>query len=121
MVARSHQNELIDSCTSGSTGSPLIFSIGRRRSRSDVAARLRAHRWFDVEPGDPGIWLNLGVIRYATGDEAGAQIALSEGLTRGGGFENACRFLGQLFPTTKPSQVRIQSKTGAEMTGIRAS
>ncbi len=57
IVAESHLEKLIASCTSGSTGSPLIFSVGPRRCRSDVAARLRAHRWFGVEPGDPAIYL----------------------------------------------------------------
>lgn len=57
MVARSHCRELISSCTSGSTGSPLIFSVGRRRCQADVASRLMAHNWFGIQPGDPGVYL----------------------------------------------------------------
>ena len=43
MIAATHTNDVIPSCTSGSTGSPLVFSVGRRRGRSDVASRIRAH------------------------------------------------------------------------------
>ncbi len=57
MIADSHRGELMSSCTSGSTGSPLIFSVGRRRCGADLAARIRAHRWFDVCTGDPVIYL----------------------------------------------------------------
>ena len=44
MIAESHRGDLMSSCTSGSTGSPLIFSVGRRRCGADLAARIRAHR-----------------------------------------------------------------------------
>ena len=57
MVAASHHKELMTSCTSGSTGSPLIFWVGPTRCSADVAARLRAHRWFNVCVGDPVIYL----------------------------------------------------------------
>ena len=42
LVARDHEDDLTSSCTSGSTGSPLSFWVGPRRSRADVAARIRA-------------------------------------------------------------------------------
>ena len=48
----------------------------------------------DSEPDDPGIWLNLGILRYASGEAGGAESALSEGLARCDGFEDACRLLG---------------------------
>lgn len=57
MVACSQRDEAISSCTSGSTGSPLIFSVGPRRCGADVASRLRAHRWFGLSTGDPLIYL----------------------------------------------------------------
>jgi phenylacetate-coenzyme A ligase PaaK-like adenylate-forming protein len=44
--------------TGGSTGAPLVFYLGSTRVSSDVAARMRAERWFGVTPGDPefAIW-----------------------------------------------------------------
>ncbi len=57
MLTQPQGRGLISSCTSGSTGSPLIFQVDRRRCRSDVAARLRAHAWFDIHPGDPAVYL----------------------------------------------------------------
>lgn len=57
MIDESVRGGLTDSCTSGSTGSPLLFSVDQRRCRSDVAARIRAHRWFNVAPGDPVVYL----------------------------------------------------------------
>ena len=41
--------------TGGSTGSPLVFYLGRRRSSHDVAAKWRATRWWNVDLGDPEI------------------------------------------------------------------
>jgi phenylacetate-CoA ligase len=43
--------------TGGSTGAPLIFYFGRARQASDAANRLRARRWWGVEPGDPEVYL----------------------------------------------------------------
>lgn len=57
MVAPSLERHTITSCTSGSSGSPLIFRVGRRRCRADIAARIRAHGWFGVHPGDRAIYL----------------------------------------------------------------
>lgn len=52
--------------TGGSSGSPLIFYIGKERVSHDVAAKWRATRWWDVDIGDPEIvvWgspIELGV------------------------------------------------------------
>lgn len=38
--------------TGGSTGEPLIFYFGRKRQAADAACRMRARRWWGVEPGD---------------------------------------------------------------------
>ncbi len=57
MVADTHRDKSITSCTSGSTGSPLIFSVGKKRCGADLAARMRAHRWFNISTGDPVIYL----------------------------------------------------------------
>jgi len=43
--------------TGGSSGEPLIFYYGRRRQASDAAGRMRARRWWGVEPGDPEVYL----------------------------------------------------------------
>jgi phenylacetate-CoA ligase len=43
--------------TGGSSGAPLIFYYGRRRQASDAAGRMRARRWWGVEPGDPEVYL----------------------------------------------------------------
>lgn len=43
--------------TGGSSGEPLIFYFGRRRQASDAAGRMRARRWWGVEPGDREVYL----------------------------------------------------------------
>jgi phenylacetate-CoA ligase len=42
----------VRSNTGGSTGSPLIFYLGKKRISADVAAKLRATRWWGVDIGD---------------------------------------------------------------------
>lgn len=43
--------------TGGSSGEPLIFYFGRARQAADAAARLRARRWWGVEPGTRELYL----------------------------------------------------------------
>lgn len=43
--------------TGGSSGEPLIFHFGRRRQAADAAGRLRARRWWGVQPGDREVYL----------------------------------------------------------------
>ena len=43
--------------TGGSSGQPLTFYYGRLRQASDTAGRMRAHRWWGVNVGDPEVWL----------------------------------------------------------------
>ena len=43
--------------TGGSSGEPLQFFYGRWRQASDAAGRIRARRWWGVEPGDPEVYL----------------------------------------------------------------
>lgn len=45
------------SSTGGSTGQPLHFFVDRRRQAYDKAARMRAHQWFDVLPGDREVYI----------------------------------------------------------------
>lgn len=43
--------------TGGSRGQPLTFHFGRSRQASDAAGRIRARRWWGVEPGEPEVYL----------------------------------------------------------------
>ena len=43
--------------TGGSTGEPLLFHVDRRRQGYDQAARIRTHRWFEVDLGDRELFL----------------------------------------------------------------
>ncbi|MDX1538459.1 phenylacetate--CoA ligase family protein [Arsukibacterium sp.] len=43
--------------TGGSSGVPLIFYMGKARISHDVAAKLRATRWWGVDIGDPEVVL----------------------------------------------------------------
>lgn len=43
--------------TGGSSGEPLVFYFGRARQAADAAARMRARRWWGVEPGEPEVYL----------------------------------------------------------------
>jgi phenylacetate-CoA ligase len=43
--------------TGGSSGEPLIFYFGRERQAADAAGRLRARRWWSVEPGEREVYL----------------------------------------------------------------
>ena len=43
--------------TGGSSGEPLIFYFGRRRQAADAAGRLRARRWWGVNPGEREVYL----------------------------------------------------------------
>ena len=43
--------------TGGSSGEPLIFYFGRTRQASDAAGRMRARRWWGVEPGAREVYL----------------------------------------------------------------
>ncbi len=43
--------------TAGSTGEPFTFLVDRRREAFDKAARMRAHRWFGVKPGDTEVYI----------------------------------------------------------------
>src|SRR5262249_34019326 len=47
-----------------------------------------------TEDESAGPWLNLGLVRYASGDTSGAEEPLSKGLQRSGSYTEACRLLG---------------------------
>lgn len=43
--------------TGGSSGEPLIFYFGRKRQAVDAACRMRARRWWGINPGDREVLL----------------------------------------------------------------
>jgi len=43
--------------TGGSSGEPLIFYYGRMRQAADAAGRLRARRWWGLQPGEREVYL----------------------------------------------------------------
>jgi len=43
--------------TGGSSGEPLVFYFGRERQAADAAGRIRARRWWRVEPGEREVYL----------------------------------------------------------------
>ncbi|NOT00990.1 MAG: phenylacetate--CoA ligase family protein [Phycisphaerales bacterium] len=54
--------------TGGSTGEPLTFLVSRTREAFDKAARMRAHRWFGVHPGDREMYVWGAPIEYRRQD-----------------------------------------------------
>ncbi|MBI4698891.1 MAG: phenylacetate--CoA ligase family protein [Nitrospirae bacterium] len=44
--------KFIRSNTGGSTGAPMVFYLGQKRISADIAAKLRATRWWGVDIGD---------------------------------------------------------------------
>ncbi|MFZ1711658.1 MAG: phenylacetate--CoA ligase family protein, partial [Nitrosomonas sp.] len=64
-----NKQKLIRAATSGSSGEPLVFYLGKDRISHDVAAKWRATRWWGVDIGDPEIviWgspIELGAQNY---------------------------------------------------------
>lgn len=64
--ARAHRDEIVwrgvpggaqRYNTGGSSGRPLVFYFGRWRQASDAAGRMRARRWWGVEPGERELYL----------------------------------------------------------------
>ena len=64
-------------------------------ARGELAAAIEDYRRaLDLDPDDAGIWLNRGLVLHASGDTTAAADDLAHGLTRSGGYEQACRLLG---------------------------
>lgn len=57
MVWRDVPGGVFKYTTGGSSGEPLIFYFGRARQAADAAGRLRARRWWGVEPGEREVYL----------------------------------------------------------------
>jgi tetratricopeptide (TPR) repeat protein len=73
----------------------------------------------DADPEDPGIWLNLGILRYAVGEPEAAESALSQGLARSQGFEEACHLLG-LTVADGDSRAEAEQLTSEEIRALLA-
>ncbi len=65
------------------------------------------------DESDAGLWLNLGLVRYVSGDSLGAEEPLAQGVTRSGGYLEACRLLG-LAPEVEPTREGTQRMTAEE-------
>ena len=82
----------------------------------DMAGGLEhAARAVESAPDDPGVWLNLGLLRYASGGDA--ESALANGLSRSDGFEDACRLLG-LQLTDDDSRAAAEALTPEEIQAL---
>jgi len=82
---------------------------GNAREALDLyAASLRG------DSSDAGVWLNLGLVRYATGDSAGAGEPMALGLDLSGGYDEACRLLG-IVPEQPGSREGTQRMTVDEV------
>ena len=57
MVWHDSPDGVYPSNTGGSGGEPLSFFLDRRRQAYDQAARIRTHRWFNVDIGDRELFL----------------------------------------------------------------
>ena len=65
------------------------------------------------DASDAGLWLNLGLVRYVSGDSLGAEEPFSQGVTRSGGYLEACKLLG-LSPEVEPTREGAQRMTAEE-------
>jgi phenylacetate-CoA ligase len=57
LVWREVPGGVFEYTTGGSSGEPLIFYFGRARQAADAAGRLRARRWWGVQPGEREVYL----------------------------------------------------------------
>lgn len=77
-------------------GSALLLNnrgvVAAGAGRLDEARDFFA-RALDTEAHDPGIWLNLGLVRYAGGDSGDALEPVVQGLELSGGYAEAARLL----------------------------
>lgn len=99
-----NKQKLVKAATSGSSGEPLIFYLGKDRISHDVAAKWRATCWWGVDIGDPEI------VIWGSPIELGAQNYLRNLRDR--------IFRTRLFPT-KVMSPAVLSKYLAEIRRIR--
>lgn len=57
LVWRGAPGGVVQYTTGGSSGEPLIFYFGRARQAADAAGRMRARRWWGVQPGEREVYL----------------------------------------------------------------
>lgn len=65
------------------------------------------------DESDAGVWLNLGLVRYVTGDSTGAEEPLAQGVNRSGGYLESCRLLG-LAPDADATREGAKRMTAEE-------
>jgi hypothetical protein len=83
-------------------------------AEGDVGAAIAGCRAaLEADSTDAGIWLNLGILRHAGGDEAGSARALEIGVRQSGGTVAACRLLG-LAPDSSAARGAEPTLTAAE-------
>jgi len=80
-----------------------------------AAERYRAA--LAADSSDAGIWLNLGLVRYANGDSLEADKALAVGLARSGGYEAACQLLGLPYSeeTTREGRPKMSAEEARQL------
>jgi len=57
IVVKGKQRGIIKASTGGSTGEPVFFYMDRRRAAYDIAAKIRARRWWGIDIGDKEVIL----------------------------------------------------------------
>lgn len=96
-------------------GSPVILNnLGNVEAAQGELAKAadRYSQALATDKSDSGVWLNLGLARYAAGDSAGSDEALARGIELSGGYEAACAVLG--LPVGETSTREGTKKMSAE-------
>jgi tetratricopeptide (TPR) repeat protein len=76
-------------------------------------AARRYQEALSADDADGGVWLNLGLVRYALGDTTGAQEPLARGIEKSGGYAQACALLA-IAPDPTLSREGGRAMTEAE-------
>jgi Flp pilus assembly protein TadD len=94
---------------------PSLSNLGTvlAAQRDLPGAVSRYEKALTLDRADPGVWLNLGLVRYAMGDTAGAEEPLAEGIARSGGYDAVCRILA-LVPDPVASRGGTRKLTDEE-------
>jgi tetratricopeptide (TPR) repeat protein len=87
--------QLTAALASSPASAQLLNNLGVvAAAQGDLAAGIDyLNRALDTEGRDPGIWLNLGLLRYVAGDSGSALDPVVQGLELSGGFAEAARLL----------------------------
>jgi hypothetical protein len=93
--------------TSAAWHNDLAVVLAAQGDVDQALVHLRSAR--ELDRSDPGILLNLGLLRYASGDTTDGVEALAEGVSLAGGFGAACRMLGLPHGTEEKGATRAMS------------